>query len=202
MGPPGCKGRNSGGAAGPCDWMTMARSWRGRQWNGLVGPKRAICGVHGGGIDSQHEAGGLGERGEGEEIQPAAKVARSAGGEGLVDGIEVALLMPVAAAGEDARHLQVCLAPLDDFRPARSRPVFLRPSRAGMDEDEGAGGHFRLLEELPGLARGPIGEVELDRGILRQRQIEGAEEVEMMIDGVMLPDGGGDELIVEDLAET
>jgi hypothetical protein len=131
MGPPGCWGRNSGGEVGPWDWMMMARSLRGRQWKGLVGPKRATCGaaerageVHGGGIDGEDEARAAGEGGEGEEIEPPAEIAPPEGGADFLDGGEVTLLMAIGAAGEYAGHLQIGLAPLDDLGPALGGQYF------------------------------------------------------------------------------
>jgi hypothetical protein len=157
--------------------------------------------MHGGGIDGKDKAGGAGECGESEEVEPAAEVALRDGGECLGDGGEVGLLMAIGAAGEDAGHLKMSLAPFDDLSPAVGGPVFLGTGGAGMDEDEGAG-DAGLAEELAGLVRSPLWEVKDDGALAADGKIEGTKEMEVVIDGVIVADGRGDEFVVKDAAES
>jgi hypothetical protein len=185
---------------------------------GDLGDAEGAGEVHGRGLNGEDQARATGEGGEGEEIEAAAEIAPPGkGGAGFPDGREVALLVAIGAAGEDAGETEVGFAPLDDFGPAIRGPVFLRAGGAGVDEDElglpiadrrlmigeSRGiGDAGFGKELVGFAGSPFGEMEDDGGAGGDGEIKGAQKMEVVIDGVTLADRGGDELVVKDVAET
>ncbi len=115
------------------------------------------------------------------------------------DRSEVGAFGGVVGTGEDDGEAALSLDVADDFGPAFGEPVFFGAGGAGMHHDEGAG-DAGGGEGGVGFGAGRGREVERGREAF-DGEAEGAEEVEVVVDGVAVADGGFDEFGVERAAE-
>ena len=153
--------------------------------------------MHRGGVHAHQKRGAPDDRRQPEQIEPPGEIPPRRAQSGP-DGLQVRPFKAVSSTSDHTWQPQHALAMVDHLRPTLRYPVFLGTRRSGMDDGKWPV-NTRFQEELCHGFVGACREFQRDRYIL-PRDAQRLEQVEMVVDGVVLPNAGIDKLVEGELA--